>query len=94
MQYFDPADPRTPLIAGKEVQPVDTSSGPSSLSARELQIARAYSGGASYRQVAEQLFIAPTTVRTHLQTIYRKLGVSTKLDLLLQLQQYAPSSAN
>lgn len=43
------------------------------LSARERQIAEAYAAGQSYRQIAEQLFIAPATVRTHLGTIYRKL---------------------
>jgi len=53
----------------------------SDLSPRELEIARAYSGGASYREIAARLFIAPTTVRTHLSTIYRKLGVSSKIDL-------------
>ena len=56
------------------------------LSPRELQIARAYAGGAGYRDIAEQLFIAPTTVRTHLQTIYRKLGVTTKVGLFKTLQ--------
>ena len=52
------------------------------LSPREQQIADAYSSGASYREIAEQLGVAPTTVRTHLGTIYRKLGVSTKIELL------------
>jgi DNA-binding CsgD family transcriptional regulator len=45
-----------------------------SLSSRELQIARAYAAGNGYRTIAERLFIAPSTVRTHLSTIYRKLG--------------------
>jgi DNA-binding CsgD family transcriptional regulator/transcriptional regulator with GAF, ATPase, and Fis domain len=54
---------------------------PEHLSARERQIAKAYAAGQSYRQIAERLFIAPTTVRTHLGTIYRKLGVSSKIEL-------------
>jgi len=58
------------------------------LSARERQIAEAYAGGQSYRQIAERLFIAPTTVRTHLSTIYRKLGVSTKIELLRALERF------
>ena len=57
------------------------------LSARERQIAAAYAGGQSYREIAERLFIAPTTVRTHLSTIYRKLGVSTKIELLRTLER-------
>ena len=56
------------------------------LSAREREIAQAYAGGASYRQIADRLFIAPTTVRTHISTIYRKLGVSTKIELLRALE--------
>jgi adenylate cyclase len=56
------------------------------LSLRELEIARAYADGANYRDIAEQLFIAPTTVRTHLSTVYRKLGVSSKVALYQKLQ--------
>lgn len=51
------------------------------LSPREREIAQAYANGDNYRQIAERLFIAPSTVRTHLATIYRKLGISSKLDL-------------
>ncbi|WP_223427123.1 LuxR C-terminal-related transcriptional regulator [Tateyamaria pelophila] len=55
------------------------------LSQRELQIAQSYAGGATYQEIAETLCIAPSTVRTHLATIYRKLEVSSKLDLLARL---------
>lgn len=58
--------------------PEDT---PEPLSRRERQIAQAYASGLSYRGIAESLGIAPATVRTHLGTIYRKLGVSTKIAL-------------
>lgn len=51
------------------------------LSAREREIAHAYANGDNYHRIAERLFIAPSTVRTHLATIYRKLGVSSKLEL-------------
>ena len=56
------------------------------LSGRERQVAQAYAAGASHRQIADRLFIAPATVRTHLSTIYRKLGVSTKIELLRALE--------
>ena len=56
------------------------------LSPRERQIAEAYAAGRSHREIAELLFIAPATVRTHLGTIYRKLGVSTKIELLKTLE--------
>ena len=51
------------------------------LSSREIEIATAYAQGETYGKIASRLGIAPTTVRTHLATIYRKLGVSSKLDL-------------
>jgi len=53
-----------------------------SLSRRELTIAAKYSEGMTYRKIAQLLHIAPSTVRTHLTTIYRKLGISNKLMLL------------
>lgn len=59
----------------------------STLSWRELQIAQAYALGASYRQIATRLCIAPSTVRAHLRTIYRKLGVSSKVGLLRTLER-------
>ncbi len=51
------------------------------LSLRESEIARAFAAGETYQAIAERLCLAPSTVRTHLTTVYRKLGVSSKLDL-------------
>lgn len=58
----------------------------SCLSSRELQIAQAYALGSNYRQISDRLCISPSTVRTHLRTIYRKLGVSSKIGLLRMLE--------
>jgi len=70
------------------------------LSSREQEIAEAFSGGESYHQIADRLCIAPSTVRTHLSTVYRKLGVSSKLALhkyletsLAQRDSHASQSA-
>lgn len=51
------------------------------LSVRELEIAEAFSNGENYNEIADRLCIAPSTVRTHLSTVYKKLGVTSKLDL-------------
>lgn len=64
--------------------------GADSLSRRERQIAAAYAEGATYREIGERLGIAPTTVRTHLGKIYRKLGVASKVALLRRLEATAP----
>ncbi len=61
------------------------------LSPRESQIASAYAQGDTYQAIAARLGIAPSTVRTHLATIYRKLGVSSKLQLLKRTETAAPA---
>ncbi len=48
------------------------------LTARERQVARAYARGLSYRAIAGQLQISPSTVRNQLNSVYRKLGINDK----------------
>jgi DNA-binding CsgD family transcriptional regulator/transcriptional regulator with GAF, ATPase, and Fis domain len=51
------------------------------LSARETEIARAYAEGQTYNGIAVALGLAPSTVRSHLAAIYKKLEISSKLEL-------------
>ena len=51
------------------------------LSRRELEVARQFAKGLEFREIADQLNIAPTTVRNHLQAIYATLAVSNKVEL-------------
>lgn len=48
------------------------------LSARELDVLTAASGGLSNQEIAERLFISETTVKTHLGHVFSKLGVSSR----------------
>jgi DNA-binding CsgD family transcriptional regulator/GAF domain-containing protein len=64
------------------------------LSPREHEVAQAYANGDNYHRIAERLFIAPSTVRTHLATIYKKLGVSSKLELHKVLEGAKPKYKN
>ena len=40
---------------------------PGALSRREEEVARAYAAGASYKEIARDLGVSPTTVRSHNQ---------------------------
>jgi len=48
------------------------------LSERERQVLQAFARGRSIPQVAEELFIGVSTVKTHTQRLYEKLGVSDR----------------
>jgi DNA-binding CsgD family transcriptional regulator len=59
----------------------DTGSAPSdapSVTPRETEVLLLASHGLTYAEMAEQLAVSPTTVKTHLENIYPKLGVSDK----------------
>lgn len=52
--------------------------GPAGLTAREVQVLVLIATGASAKQVAYVLGIAPKTAATHIERIYMKCGVSTR----------------
>src|SRR3954469_21854739 len=51
---------------------------PRRLSARELEVLRLAAAGQSGPQIAEQLVVSPSTVKTHFENIYEKLGVGDR----------------
>ncbi len=53
-------------------------SGPSGLTAREVEVLVLIARGASNKQVARLLGIAPKTAGTHIERIYSKIGASTR----------------
>ena len=59
----------------------DTAQTFETLSKREAEVAAAYAEGASYKVIARELGISPTTVRSHLRTVYGKLNVTSKIAL-------------
>jgi predicted ATPase/DNA-binding CsgD family transcriptional regulator len=59
---------------------------PGQLTIREGEIADLTARGMSNRQIAEHLFISKRTVDAHLDHIYAKLGISSRVELLNALQ--------
>ena len=51
----------------------------------ELRVAQAVAGGQSNRAIAADLVVSVRTVETHLANAYRKLGVHTRTQLALSL---------
>ena len=56
------------------------------LSDRELDVLRLAAEGLDQRQIGEQLFISYNTVKSHLKTAYRKLGVSSRAEAVERLR--------
>lgn len=57
------------------------------LSERESQVARAVARGHTNREVAELLHITERTVKAHLGSVFEKLGVRDRVQLVLQFSQ-------
>lgn len=64
------------LLSGtkREEKDVETT-----LTDREMEILKALVKGYDYKKIADELFISPYTVRTHISNIYEKLHVRSKV---------------
>lgn len=84
------ADARAQLRAAQQASLVDDM-----LSAREKEILDLVATGASNTEIAKHLWIAPGTVRKHLEHIYRKLDVGSRTAALaLTGRASVPQSSN
>ena len=59
------------------------SSEPCPLSGRELDALRGLADGKVYKEIAEELSLSPSTVRTHLHNVYRKIGAVDRAQAVL-----------
>ncbi|MCK9821943.1 helix-turn-helix transcriptional regulator [Nocardioides cavernae] len=75
----------TPLLA-RLVRERPTPGLPACLTVQERRVLSHVASGASNAQIAEDLFIAPATVRKHLENAYRKLGVTGRVAAVARLQ--------
>jgi DNA-binding NarL/FixJ family response regulator len=62
-----------------------------SLSKRENQIVEYLGQGATYKSIAEKLYVTPSTVNFHIQNIYLKLNVNSKSAALEKLRMLEAS---
>ena len=52
-----------------------------SLTERELQVARLIVDRKTNPQIAAELFLSPKTVETHIRNLFHKLGVSSRVEV-------------
>ncbi len=57
------------------------------LSQREIEVLRLVAAGCSNFEIGQRLFVSPNTVRSHLQSISAKLGVTGRMRLLAKARE-------
>jgi DNA-binding NarL/FixJ family response regulator len=62
------------------------------LSGREAQVARAVAEGKSNKEVADKLFISERTIKAHLGSVFEKLGVRDRLQLVVLVATLGPDT--
>lgn len=59
-----------------------------SLSKREVEVLEQLSKGLSYTVIAKHLFLSPSTVRKHIENIYKKLQVHSKIEAVQKAKRH------
>jgi two-component system response regulator DesR len=57
------------------------------LSAREREVVSLIAGGSTNREIAEQLYLSPHTVKEYTSGVYRKLGVRNRAEAVKRAQR-------
>lgn len=84
--YVSPAVARA-AIAGTHPGESRPPARDEALTARELDIVRLVAAGLGNQEIARQLGVAVTTVRTHLSSVYEKLRLESRVELALYAAQ-------
>jgi DNA-binding NarL/FixJ family response regulator len=94
---MDGGIPMSPPIARKAMEMMVTGYKPErqimytekqeELTKRELEILEMMAEGQNLQQIAGVLFISPFTVKKHIENIYSKLHIKSRVELLLWYQQ-------
>ena len=58
------------------------------LSDREIQVLEQLSKGLSYTKIADNLILSPSTIRKHIENIYKKLQVHSKIEAVQKAKRH------
>lgn len=58
------------------------------LTPREVEVLELLSIGNTYKQIADQLFVSDKTIKKHIENIYNKLHVNSKMEAVFLAQKY------
>jgi DNA-binding CsgD family transcriptional regulator len=58
------------------------------MTAAELAVARLVAEGLTNKEVADQLFVSPHTVSSHLRHVFSKLGITSRVELARVARDY------
>ncbi|SFN24605.1 regulatory protein, luxR family [Pseudonocardia ammonioxydans] len=89
----DLPDPPAGAVRVEPVVPSSPVDDPlSTLTGRELEVLEVLAAGATNKEIAARLFIAPKTVAAHLARIFAKLGVTNRTQAAGVLRRHVPES--
>ncbi len=77
------ANPKGP---GKIAWRRPSESGPAGIESRETDILTLIAGGLSNKEIARSLYIGPETVKSHLKSVFTKLGVERRAQAVSRAQ--------
>ena len=74
------SDPRAILRASIRQLDIGESGAEEHLSPRELQVLHLLGAPVSLREIAAELYVSPNTLKSHCRSLYRKLGVGSRVE--------------
>jgi DNA-binding NarL/FixJ family response regulator len=66
---------------------------PDRVTAREWDVGRLVARGLTNGEIADALFVSPTTVKTHLSSLFAKLHVTNRVQLAIRVLEHDTSGA-
>ncbi len=80
---------RLRMVQSEQFVPILDPQNPAELSRSEFRICAMLKEGMTVKKIAQSLSVCPTTVRSHLSSIFAKTSVSNQVELLHQLNRKA-----